>query len=171
MDLTLKIYILFSIPFLLIFFSVPSALQPSDCEEFKVIPPNQYDRDTSAADNITKRPLGYMFDSAKYPGVQSGGNLKNACAFLKNLTGRYVEVMVSDSQKVNFGKGVSVGTQWSPNGPPMYLISVDICLDGHNRLSKSGLVTKKIYSFLRQNVSSKFHNFWKTNPFCFLKGH
>ena len=76
-----------------------SALQPSDCKEFKVIPPDQYDRDASAADDISKRPLGYMFDSAKYPGVQSGGNLENPCAVLRNLTGRYVEVMVSDSQQ------------------------------------------------------------------------
>ena len=77
-------------------FSASSALQPSDCTEFKVIPPEQYDRDASAAQDITKRPLGYLFASAKYPGVQSGGNLENPCAFLRNLTGRYVEVMVSD---------------------------------------------------------------------------
>ena len=76
-------------------YAVSFALQLNDCIEFKVIPPEQYDRNTSSADDINKRPLGYMFATAKYPGVQSGGNLKNPCAYLKNLTSRAVEVMVS----------------------------------------------------------------------------
>jgi len=60
-----------------------------------VVPPDQYDRNASSADDIDKRPLGYEYDIAKYPGVQSGGNLKNPCAYLRNLTARNVEVMVS----------------------------------------------------------------------------
>ena len=37
-----------------------------------------------------------------------------------------------------------------------WFISVDICSDGLNLLRNSDLFMKKIYSFLRQNVSSKF---------------
>ena len=74
-------------------FAVFSALQRSDCTEFKVIDPKDYDRDISSINDITKRPLGYMFGIAKYRGVQTV-NLKNPCAYLTNLTSRHVEVMV-----------------------------------------------------------------------------
>ena len=73
--------------------SVMSALEASDCKEFKLIAPLHYDRNSSSVTDITKRPLGYMFATAQYPVVQS--NVENPCALLKNLTGRYVEVMVS----------------------------------------------------------------------------
>ncbi|KAJ7351118.1 hypothetical protein OS493_036453 [Desmophyllum pertusum] len=67
-------------------------LQLSDCKEFKVIPPEQYDRNESAADDIFKRPLGYSYAVAQYPGVQS--EIKNPCVYVKNLTSRDVEVMI-----------------------------------------------------------------------------
>ena len=60
-----------------------------------MVPPDQYDRNTSSADDTDKRPLGYEYDIAKYLGVQSGGNLTNPCAYLRYLTARNVEVMVS----------------------------------------------------------------------------
>lgn len=50
-------------------FAVFSALQLNDCTEFKVIDPKDYDRDISSINDITKRPLGYMFGIAKYRGV------------------------------------------------------------------------------------------------------
>lgn len=74
-------------------FAVFSTLQRSDCTEFKVIDPKDYDRDVSSINDIEKRPLGYMFGIAKFPGVQTV-NLKNPCAYLTNLTSRHVEVMV-----------------------------------------------------------------------------
>ena len=58
-----------------------------------MIPPEQYDRDASSAEDLTKRPLGYMLASVQNPGVQS--EIKNPCVYLKNLTSRDVEVMVS----------------------------------------------------------------------------
>lgn len=70
-----------------------STLQLSDCTEFKLIPPEQYDRNISAIDDITKRPLGYMFGVAQNPGVQS--EIKNPCVYVKNLTSRDLEVKVS----------------------------------------------------------------------------
>lgn len=70
-----------------------STSQLSDCPEFKLIPPEQYDRNISAADDITKRPLGYMIATAQYPGVQS--EIENPCVYVKNLTSRDLEVMVS----------------------------------------------------------------------------
>ena len=72
---------------------VTSALDSSNCKEFKAIPPSQYDRNTSSASEKDKRPLGFMFGIAEFPTVQS--DVKNPCAVLKNLTGRYVEVLVS----------------------------------------------------------------------------
>jgi len=69
-----------------------STLQLSDCTEFKLIPPEQYDRNISAIDDITKRPLGYMFGIAQNPGVQS--EIKNPCVYVKNLTSRDVEVKI-----------------------------------------------------------------------------
>ena len=74
-------------------FAAFSALQLSDCKEFKVIDPEDYDKNVSSIYDITKRPLGYMFGTAKNPGVQTV-NLKNPCAYLTNLTSRNVEVMV-----------------------------------------------------------------------------
>ncbi|KAK2547974.1 hypothetical protein P5673_031917, partial [Acropora cervicornis] len=68
-----------------------SALDPRNCKEFKAIHPSQYDRNTSSAYEKDKRPLGFMFGMAEYPTVQS--NVENPCAVLKNLTGRYVEVL------------------------------------------------------------------------------
>ena len=70
-----------------------STLQLSDCTEFKLIPSEQYDRNISVADDFTKRPLGYMIAIAQYPGVQS--EIKNPCVYVKNLTSRDLEVMVS----------------------------------------------------------------------------
>ena len=70
-----------------------STLQLSDCTEFKLIPPEQYDRNISAIDDITKRPLGYMFGVAQNPGIQS--EIKNPCVYVKNLTSRDLEVKVS----------------------------------------------------------------------------
>ena len=70
-----------------------STLQLSDCTEFELIPPEQYDRNASHADDITKRPLGYMVATAQSPVVQS--EIKNPCVYVKNLTSRDVEVMVS----------------------------------------------------------------------------
>ena len=58
-----------------------------------MIPPEQYDRNVSAAEDPKKRPLGYMYAQAEYPGVQT--QIKNQCVYLKNLTSRDVEVMVS----------------------------------------------------------------------------
>ncbi|KAL9960775.1 hypothetical protein ACROYT_G034275 [Oculina patagonica] len=82
--------------FLFLAFSViissVSTLQLSDCTEFKVIPPDQYDRNPSSADDITKRPLGYMYANVLYPGVQS--EIKNPCVYVKNLTSRDIEVMI-----------------------------------------------------------------------------
>jgi len=69
-----------------------STSQLSDCPEFKLIPPEQYDRNISAADDITKRPLGYMIATAQYPGVQS--EIENPCVYVKNLTSRDLEVMI-----------------------------------------------------------------------------
>ena len=70
-----------------------STLQLSDCTEFELIPPEQYDRNISAIDDITKRPLGYMFGVAQNPGIQS--EIKNPCVYVKNLTSRDLEVKVS----------------------------------------------------------------------------
>ena len=70
-----------------------STLQLSDCTEFKLIPPEQYDRNISSADDITKRPLGYMIATAQNPVVQS--EIENPCVYVKNLTSGDVEVMVS----------------------------------------------------------------------------
>jgi len=91
--------------------SVLSALQLSDCKEFKVVPPDQYDRNTSSADDTDKRPLGYEYDIAKYLGVQSGGNLTNPCAYLRYLTARNVEVMV---QTFVPGKSICVRDNGNP---------------------------------------------------------
>lgn len=76
-----------------LFLVVASSLQLSDCKEFKVIPPEQYDRNVSSLTDITKRPLGYMYAKADYPTVQS--EVKNPCFYVRNLTSRNVEVMVS----------------------------------------------------------------------------
>ena len=80
-----------------------STLQLGDCTEFKQIPPEQYDRNISAADDITKRPLGYMIAIAQYPGVQS--EIENPCAYVKNLTSRDLEVMVSQLTAWIYGTG------------------------------------------------------------------
>ena len=63
--------------------------------------------------------------------------------------------------------GRAVHASGAPNG------LVDICSDGHvlNRLRNPDLVVKKIYRFLRQNVSSKFRNTGKLNSFCFRRGN
>ncbi|XP_068714554.1 uncharacterized protein [Montipora foliosa] len=90
--------------------SVMSALEASDCKEFKLIAPLHYDRNSSSVNDITKRPLGYMFATAQYPVVQS--NVENPCALLKNLTGRYVEVMV---QTLVAGKSVCVRDNGTPD--------------------------------------------------------
>lgn len=76
-----------------LFLVVASSLQLSDCKEFKVIPPEQYDKNVSSLTDITKRPLGYMYAKADYPTVQS--EVKNPCFYVRNLTSRNVEVMVS----------------------------------------------------------------------------
>lgn len=44
-------------------------------------------------------------------------------------------------------------------------ISMDVCSEGLNRLRNSGLVLKKIYTFLRQDLSSKFLDFF---PFVYV---
>ena len=76
-----------------LFLVVASSLQLSDCKEFKLIPPEQYDKNVSSLTDITKRPLGYMYAKADYPTVQS--EVKNPCFYVRNLTSRNVEVMVS----------------------------------------------------------------------------
>lgn len=86
-----------------------STLQLSNCKEFKLIPPEQYDRNSSSADDMTKRPLGYMFAIAQYSGVQS--EIKNPCVYVKNLTSRDVEVMIQTLVK---GKTVCVRDDSKP---------------------------------------------------------
>ncbi|KAM7439396.1 hypothetical protein ABFA07_011217 [Porites harrisoni] len=112
-----------------VFFNqVFSALQLNDCTEFKVIDPKDYDRDISSINNITKRPLGYMFGIAKYRGVQTV-NLKNPCAYLTNLTSRHVEVMFqtlvagkplcvrdnAPNPKIACGAGAQNTNCWNPS--------------------------------------------------------
>ncbi|CAH3136267.1 unnamed protein product [Pocillopora meandrina] len=82
----------FSFASFIVFVGSASSLQLSDCKEFKVIPPEQYDRNVSSLTDITKRPLGYMYAKADYPTVQS--EVKNPCFYVRNLTSRNVEVMI-----------------------------------------------------------------------------
>ncbi|XP_022795170.1 uncharacterized protein LOC111333814 [Stylophora pistillata] len=93
MDVWLRKICFCSFVIFIVFVSSVSPLQLSDCKEFKVIPPEQYDRNVSSIDDSTKRPLGYIYGKADYPTVQSEG--KNPCVYVKNLTARDVEVMAS----------------------------------------------------------------------------
>lgn len=92
MDFRFRNICFFIILTLSVIISSVSTLQLSDCPEFKLIPPEQYDRNVSHTDDITKRPLGYIVATAQYPGVQS--EIENPCVYLKNLTSRDVEVMI-----------------------------------------------------------------------------
>ncbi|PFX22777.1 hypothetical protein AWC38_SpisGene12676 [Stylophora pistillata] len=92
MDVWLRKICFCSFVIFIVFVSSVSPLQLSDCKEFKVIPPEQYDRNVSSIDDSTKRPLGYIYGKADYPTVQS--EVKNPCVYVKNLTARDVEVMI-----------------------------------------------------------------------------
>lgn len=63
-----------------------------NCKEFRIIPKGNYDRNSSSADDGNKRPLGFVKSSAPYPGVVS--NVVNPCAYLRNLTSKYIQVLV-----------------------------------------------------------------------------
>ena len=63
------------------------------CPEFDIIPEDKYDKSPSSADDIDKRPLGYKYAIAYY--MPTSGQ-ENPCAYLTNLTGRSVGVMVSE---------------------------------------------------------------------------
>lgn len=107
---SLKFYSFILSLFFCSFSSVSSALDPRNCNEFKAIHPSQYDRNTSSASEKDKRPLGFMSGIAEYPTVQS--EVENPCAVLKNLTGRYVEVLV---QTLVPGQSICVRDDKTPN--------------------------------------------------------
>lgn len=110
---------------------IASAGDFDNCKEFNVIPKEKYDRNSSSAEDASKRPLGFVKASASYPGVVS--NVVNPCAYLSNLTSKYIQVLVQpDSGSIMCVK--------DDGNPPMTLCSdggdVSKCYAAHSNTVK-----------------------------------